>query len=115
MKTWMQPGAVFQCWDDFYKHKHGPVGVIVDIDGPCTCTHILAQINQLGAKPLPEHYHLECQPVRGNHTEHTRFWHSYIQADGKDLDGRFYLEQLEGITPTVYKVETVELQLQMDF
>lgn len=111
----MKPGTVFQCWDDFYKHKHGPVGVIVDIDGPCTCTHIVAQINQLGAKPLPEHYHLECQPLRGKRTQDTRFWHGYILADGKNIDGRFYLERIEDTVPTISKTETVEMQLQMEF
>jgi hypothetical protein len=111
----MKPGVVFQCWDDFYKHKHGPVGVIVDIDWPCTCTHIVAQINQLRAKPLPEHYHLECQPVMGKQTQDTRFWHSYMLADGKCIDGRFYLEKIEDITRTISKTEPVEVQLQMDF
>jgi hypothetical protein len=36
-------------------------------------------------------------------------------ADGKCIDGRFYLEKIEDITSTVSILETVEVQLQMDF
>jgi hypothetical protein len=36
-------------------------------------------------------------------------------ADGKCIDGRFYLQKIEDITPTISKTETVEVQLQMDF
>jgi len=113
--TWMKPGITIQCWDNFYNHRSGPIGIIMSIDGPCTCTHIVTQINQRGHRPLPEHYHLECQPVRGKHTQDTRFWHSYMLADGKCIDGRFYLEKIEDITSTVSILETVEVQLQMDF
>jgi hypothetical protein len=113
--TWMKPGAVFQCWDTFYGWKQGPQSVIVEIDGPCTCTHIVAQINQLGAKPLPEHYHLECHPLNGRRTEDTKFWHNYVLADGSNLSGRWRLEHIVDAIPTVAKMETVGTQLTLEF
>ena len=113
--TWMKPGVVVQCWDDFYNHKQGPLAVIVDIDGPCTCTHVVAQINQLGVKPLPEHYHLECQPYNRKHTQDSRFWYAYIDATGKNICAHYHLRKVD-VGVVISNMETpTEVQLQMDF
>ena len=111
----MKPGIAVQSWMRVGGMKNGPVKVIVSINGPCTCTHILSQINQRGAKPLPEHYHLECQPLHGKRTQDTRTWHNYVLANGKQIGSEFYLEQVEDGDTTISKTETVELQLEMEF
>ncbi len=108
--TWMKPGITIQCWDNFYNHRSGPIGIIMSIDGPCTCTHIVTQINQRGHRTLPEHYHLECQPLNGKRNEDTKYWYHYINANGKELGNRWELQKVD-----TEKRDFIEQQLEMVF